>query len=190
MSSSVSYVTFKVDGEFITDFIRNLYYKEDLSYQECKFRLEKSLCLGEMREDDKEKLFQDILYGKKKLVGINEFDLVDDVDFDIYKYSRFPRPTFEEGKGVRGILTTDGIFVYCNYGGHFKAIEWLGEKSFGGMAFYLHDYDTSISGVSADYDITPLTERQLEWLEKHRKYLVPKQLKDLDMILHLNSRRW
>lgn len=183
---SVHYVTFKVDGEFLTDFFRKLYYADDLSYDEVKERFKDSLNL---QGNELDEVFQNLIYGKRKLVGINEFDFVEDNDFDVYDYSRFLRPTFKEAEGIRGILTQDGIFVQCNYGGHFSTLDWIGDKAFGGVVFYLHQCDSSISGVSADYDITPLSRMQLEWIEKHKKYLTPYQIDHLETILHLNRRR-
>lgn len=185
MGSNTEYVTLKVDGEFLTDFFRKLYYADDLPYDEVKQRFKTALVL---QGNDLDDVFYNLIYGKRKLVGINEFDFVEDNDFDVYDYSRFSKPTFKEGQGVRGILTQDGIFVQCEYGGHYGILDWIGEKAFGGIVFNLHWQDVSMSGVSADYNTALLTEMQLEWIKKHKKYLVPKQIEDLEWILYLNSK--
>lgn len=178
------YVTFKIDGEFLTHFFRKLYYADDLPYDEVKDKFKDSLNL---QGNELNEVFYNLIYGKRKLVGINEFDFVEDIDFDVYNYSRFSKPTFEEGKGIRGILTQDGIFVSCEYGGHFGAIDWIGEKSFGGIIFYLHDYDSDICGVASDCDTIPLTKMQTEWLKDNKRYMNDKQIKQVEGILWLNK---
>lgn len=119
-------IQFKVDGEWFTSFIRNLYYSEDRGYEDCKDRLIKSLSLQELSEEEKDDLAKSIIFGDKKLIGVNNFELIDDIDFDVYEYSRVSRPTnFIENKGVTGILTGDVVFAECRYGGHNHTINFI-----------------------------------------------------------------
>ncbi|MFC4782196.1 hypothetical protein ACFO6R_13175, partial [Eubacterium multiforme] len=119
-------LTFKIDGEWFTDFIRKLFYAEDYSFDECKYKLITSFNLHFLTEEKKNDFAEAIIYGEKKLKGCNEFELVDDPDFDLYEYSRISRPkNFETGKGVIGILTTDGVFGECKYGGHANMLNFI-----------------------------------------------------------------
>lgn len=168
-------VYFKVDGEWLTDFIRNLYYAEDRAYEECKQKLCKSLCLGNLAEEEKEELTQAIMFGEKKLVGVNSFDLVDDIDFDVYNYSRIRRPKhFEEGKGVIGILTKDGIFAECKYGEHFSTIDFIdmgNNECAGAITFSMGNEETNeTSYVMIDENIIP-NKHQIKWFNENKKYL-------------------
>lgn len=156
---------FKIDGEWLTDFIRNLYYMEDESYEECKGKLLRSLCLNGLEEDEKEQLAQDIIFGNKKFIGVNDLELVEDSDFDVYNYSRFSRPNFnKDEEGIRGILTKEGIFVQCEYQQHNSTIEAIGhEKCKGSLAFWMGLIG---AGVSKDNYNDKISIQQKSGLKK------------------------
>lgn len=184
-------VCFKVDGEWFTDFIRTLYYAEDKSYEECKEKLLVSLCLSHISEEDKEELAESIIYGYKKFVGINELDLVNDIDFDVYKYSRLPRPmNLEEGKGITGILIKDGIFVKCEYSGHNSTINFIdnGRQNLAGAVVFSTGCKTGLGGnvdsyVMMDSDISKLSKYQIRWYEENKKYLDERQIHTMERYL-------
>lgn len=71
--SEVQYLTFKVDGEWLTNFVRTRFWDEKCGYDNAIKLIQSSLCGGFSEE-----WCIEILEGRKKLVGINEFDLVDD----------------------------------------------------------------------------------------------------------------
>lgn len=175
---------FKVDGEWLTDFIRSLYYAEDKSYEECKEKLLSSLCLGHISEDDKEDLAQMIIFGDKKFIGVNDLDLIDDVDFDVYKYSRISKPiNFIENKGVTGILLTNGVFAECKYGGHYSTIKFIdnGRQNLNGAVVFSIGYETGVgadcdSYVKMDTSWSKLSRYQIRWYNKNKKYLNERQI--------------
>lgn len=68
----------KVDGEFICDIARTWFWDENKPYEKCEELLLCVLVTDELSLDEKKKIAQDILEGRKKLIGINEFELVDD----------------------------------------------------------------------------------------------------------------
>lgn len=182
---------FKVDGEWFTDFIRNLYYAEDKSYDECKGKLLKSLCLDDISEDDKEELSQMIIFGDKKFIGVNDLDLVDDIDFDLYKYSRVPRPTnFVKNKGVTGILLTNGVFAECEYGGHNSIINFVdnGHQNLSGAVVFSIGCATGVgencdSYVKMDTTWAKLSKYQIRWYIEHKKYLNERQIHTFERYL-------
>lgn len=71
--SDVQYLTFKVDGEWLTGFARTRFWEEKCGYENAIKLLKDSL-----GDDFPEEICIEMLEGRKKLVGINEFDLVDD----------------------------------------------------------------------------------------------------------------
>lgn len=168
-------VNFKVDGKWFTDFIRNLYYAENKSYDECKNKLIKSLCLNKLSEEQKNELAESIIFGEKKFVGVNALDLADDVEFDVYDYSRFSKPkNFKLDKGVIGILTKDGIFVETSYGGHSSTINWIdngNQECAGAIVFSTgSESSNSTSYVKMDDGFVP-NKYQIKWYEKNKQYL-------------------
>ncbi|MFR2890668.1 MAG: hypothetical protein ACLTDM_20985 [Clostridium butyricum] len=175
---------FKVDGEWLTDFIRNSYYQKDESYEECKSKLLRSLCLSGLKEDEKEQLAQDIIFGNKKFIGVNNLELVDDTDFDVYKYSRFSRPNFNESeKGIRGILTREGMFVQCEHQQHNSAIEAIGhEKCKGSLAFWMGLIG---AGVSKDNHNDKISIQQKKWFEKNKEYMHKEQIKSWNRLVEI-----
>ncbi len=172
-------IHFKVDGEWLTSFIRKLYYAEDMGYKDCKERLINSLCLQEVSEEEKEELVQAIIFGDKKLVGVNSFELVEDIDFDVYDYSRVSRPTnFIENKGVTGILTSAGVFAECRYGGHNDILNFVddGHQNISGAITFSTGRPTGIgindnSYVYMDTTCYNPTKYQIRWYENNKVYL-------------------
>lgn len=181
-------VNFNVDGEWLTDFIRSFYYAEDKTYDECKDKLCRSLCLNEFTEIEKDSLAKSVIFGEKKFIGLNSLDLVDDLDFDVYDYSRVPRPTnLKVGKGVTGILTTDGVFAECDYGGHYSLINFIAtgenQKLADALIFSAGipgDAETAYVQMDEPYRIS---KYQIRWYEKNIKYLNVRQKKHMERYL-------
>lgn len=71
-------VYFQVEGEFICDLARTMFWDEDRPYEACEELLLSCLGTDEITLDEKKTIVQEILEGRKKLVGMNNFDLVDD----------------------------------------------------------------------------------------------------------------
>ncbi|WP_373261979.1 hypothetical protein [Hungatella hathewayi] len=69
---------FKVEGEFICDLARTMFWDDDRPYDACEELLLSCLGTDEISLDEKKVIAQEILEGKKKLIGINCFELVDD----------------------------------------------------------------------------------------------------------------
>ncbi|WP_394897613.1 hypothetical protein [Clostridium butyricum] len=142
-------------------------------------------------EDEKEELSESIIYGDKKFIGVNDLDLVDDIEFDVYKYRRLPRPThFEEGKGIIGILTKDGIFVECEYGGHNSTINFIdnGHQNLNGAAVFGTGCETGLGGnvdsyVRMDTTWSKLSKYQIRWYKENKKYLDERQIRTMDRYL-------
>ena len=69
-------LNFSVDGSFITDLLRTWYWEEHRPLDVC-INLIKSCC-SNMEESLQTEILYAILEGKKKLIGVNTFTLVDD----------------------------------------------------------------------------------------------------------------
>lgn len=67
---------FSIDGEFLTAIARDWFWKMDKPYKKCEELL--LSCMMGGNEEEKRHVCQDIIEGRKKLVGVNEFELVDD----------------------------------------------------------------------------------------------------------------
>lgn len=182
-------VHFTISGEWLTDFIREQYYgSADWSYEQCKDTLLRTLSL-DAPDEEKEHLASAIIHGDKKFIGDNELSLVDDPDFDVYKYSKFIRPVFiPDQRGVRGILTVDGLFVKCEYQAHADTIEQIGpEKSKGSLAFW---QGLIGSGVSKDDYSRHLSIHQIRWANKHLDCMSPHQQREwkrMELLDKLNN---
>jgi hypothetical protein len=176
---------FSIDGEWFTDFIRTLYYADDKSYDYCKDKLLDSLCLKELNMTDieKDELAKSVIFGDKKLVGINNLTLIDDVNFNIYDYSRFQEPVFnKDKKGIVGILTQEGLFVQCHFRQHADTIDRIGqEKANGSLAFWTDIFADGFN-VSKDWERKHTTKYQRVWIEKNKEHLSEDQLKDIRRI--------
>ena len=172
-------IHFKVDGEWLTSFIRRLYYSEDRGYTDCKERLIKSLSLQDLLEEEKDELAKSIIFGDKKLIGVNNFELIDDINFDVYEYSRVSRPSnFIENNGVTGILTGDGVFAECQYGGHNYTINFIddGHQNLSGAIIFSIGCKTGVgqnadSYVHMDTTWSKPTKYQKRWYENNKIYL-------------------
>lgn len=71
-------VGFKIDGEWLTNFVRTLFWDEDKPYDVCENLLLQSLINPDISIDQTKDIIREIIEGRKKLVGINNFELVDD----------------------------------------------------------------------------------------------------------------
>ena len=67
---------FSMDGEFLTAIARDWFWNMDKPYKKCEELL--LSCMTGGNEEEKRHVCQDIIEGRKKLVGVNEFELVDD----------------------------------------------------------------------------------------------------------------
>ena len=66
----------QIEGEFITDLVRQWFWQENKSYADCENLLFE--CMRNLEFDVKKKNALDIIEGRKKFSGINSFELVDD----------------------------------------------------------------------------------------------------------------
>lgn len=69
---------FKIDGEYVTDLVRDMFWNDDRSYEECEEFLFACLVNDDVTIEEKKQIIIDILEGRKKFVGINTFTLEDD----------------------------------------------------------------------------------------------------------------
>lgn len=67
---------FSMDGEFLTAIARDWFWNMDKPYKKCEELL--LSCMTGGNKEEKRHVCQDIIEGRKKLVGVNEFELVDD----------------------------------------------------------------------------------------------------------------
>lgn len=67
---------FSMDGEFLTAIARDWFWNMDKPYKKCEELL--LSCMMGGNEEEKRHVCQDIIEGRKRLVGVNEFELVDD----------------------------------------------------------------------------------------------------------------
>lgn len=74
----MEYITWKVDGEFITNFVRDRLYKDRQPYSAVEQLLLSCLINDSISVEDTKTIICDILSCKKKLVGINSFTVEDD----------------------------------------------------------------------------------------------------------------
>lgn len=69
-------LNFSIDGEFLTNVARDWFWNMNKPYKKCEELL--FSCMEGGDKEEKRRVCQDIIEGRKKLVGINEFELVDD----------------------------------------------------------------------------------------------------------------
>lgn len=69
-------VPFVIDGEWLTDFVRTWFWYENKPYEICKELI--CSCISGGDDDVKTEITNAILEGRKKFVGQNTFELVDD----------------------------------------------------------------------------------------------------------------
>lgn len=67
---------FSMDGEFLTAIARDWFWNMAKPYKKCEELL--LSCMVGDDDEQKRHVCQDIIEGRKKLVGVNEFELVDD----------------------------------------------------------------------------------------------------------------
>ena len=75
---AVQQLAFSIEGEFITDLARNWFWVENKPYEVCEELLLSCLCTDQITLEEKKIIAQQIIEGRKKLVGLNEFSLEDD----------------------------------------------------------------------------------------------------------------
>lgn len=71
-------VNIYVNGEEICKLVRNLFWVENLEYDECEKILMECLDNLEISLQEKQIIVQNIIEGRRKLVGTNVFSVVDD----------------------------------------------------------------------------------------------------------------
>lgn len=74
--SEVISIPFVIDGEWLTDLVRTWFWYEDRPYEKCKELI--CSCISGGDDDVKTEITNAILEGRKKFVGQNTFELVDD----------------------------------------------------------------------------------------------------------------
>ena len=79
MNTTTKKLQWSIDGEWLTDFVRNMFWNEDKPYEDVAKIL--SECIQTDDTVVKDRIVQDIIEGRKKFVGVNEFELVDDNEF-------------------------------------------------------------------------------------------------------------
>lgn len=69
---------FKIDGEYICDLARSWFWDENRPYKKCEDLLLSCLVTDQVTLEEKKRIVIDILEGRKKLIGVNTLDLVED----------------------------------------------------------------------------------------------------------------
>lgn len=150
---------FKVDCEWVCNFIRSRVYYENLPFDEgIKILMDSFNALS---EDDAHK----ILEGEKKIVGTNTGTLVEDNKRELYekylsrKNQQIIIPTLPEIEEVQnskekvgrfseyGIISPDGEFYPCKFGGHSDIADmvceqmgFISDDNSGGSQFDAQDF--------------------------------------------------
>ena len=102
-------VCFKVEGEWLTNFFRTRFWDDKCGYETAIKIIQDSL--GDISED----LCIDILEGRKKLVGINELDLVEDNE-NIRPLSKYIKQQEEENRKKSIMLDIENYpYKYIDY---------------------------------------------------------------------------
>lgn len=71
-------LAFKLSGEWITNYVRELFWNCHRPYEDVEEILLNCLINDAVSLEDRRNIAQDIIEGKSKLVGVNEFSIVDD----------------------------------------------------------------------------------------------------------------
>lgn len=71
-------LSFKIEGEFITNLVRSWFWNERRPYEVCEELLLNCLCTDQLSLDERKELCVKIIEGRLRLVGVNEFELIDD----------------------------------------------------------------------------------------------------------------
>lgn len=74
----MEYLQWQIDGEFICNIARTWFWDENRPYEKSEELLLSALGTDEITLDEKRRIAQDIIEGRKKLVGINTCTLEDD----------------------------------------------------------------------------------------------------------------
>ena len=74
----MEYLQWQIDGEFICNIARTWFWDENRPYEKSEELLLSALGTDEITLEEKKKIAQDIIEGRKKLVGINTFTLEED----------------------------------------------------------------------------------------------------------------
>lgn len=69
---------FKVEGEFVCELARTMFWDDNRPYEASEELLLSCLGTSEITMAEKKQIVQSIIEGRKKLVGVNCFDLIDD----------------------------------------------------------------------------------------------------------------
>lgn len=104
-------IQFKIDGEWLTEFVRKRVYQEGLDFNEGIEIFRASF--PALSYD----IARELLVGTKKLTGVNEFYIESDdrtADYLLYLKKKEAEEVFD----VYGIITPTGEFLSCEYGCH------------------------------------------------------------------------
>lgn len=71
-------LNWSICGEFICDLARTWFWHENKTYEKAEELLLTALGTDEISLNEKKVIVRDILEGKKKLIGTNTFELVED----------------------------------------------------------------------------------------------------------------
>lgn len=71
-------LSFSITGEFITNTVREWFWEENKPYDICEQLLFSCLVNDQISDDQRRSLAQDIIEGRKKLVGLNDLTIEDD----------------------------------------------------------------------------------------------------------------
>jgi hypothetical protein len=110
-------VHFSIDGEFITDLLRTWFWDEDKSYEKCENFIKTCFQGNGVSDDDLNVITQQILEGRKKLVGVNAVVLEDDgenirpISLKIEEQRR--KIKIQEVKNMMSMNMIDFIDPYC-----------------------------------------------------------------------------
>ena len=110
-------VCFQIEGEFITDLARTWFWDENKDYDVCENLLLQCLVCDQLTEDDMKAIALQILEGRKKLVGVNEFTLEDDGEnirpVHLKIKEQFRKIKISELKNLMATRMIDFIDPYC-----------------------------------------------------------------------------
>lgn len=159
---------FSIDAEFVTRIAREWLWDENRPYEKCYQLLE--ACLGGMPEDQKQPTIIAILEGRKKLVGINTCEVVDDNE-RVRPLSQYIK-SIEHARAVEQIRRDMDIH-FSRYVDHWSTvksshrdvlqIEYNGENFEPESYSECYRYYTKINGWFMDNEIAKPTECGL-WL--------------------------
>lgn len=71
-------IGWRIEGQFVCDLARTWFWDEDKPYAQCEELILSCLGGNDLSERELKLIAQEIIEGRKKLVGVNSFELVDD----------------------------------------------------------------------------------------------------------------